>query len=383
MFQTDATMYAAIAIGIALACLSYGYVVYPWLVSSLPARTPRPARTTSPSVSIVLAARNAGAALAVKVGELRAADGDAEIVVVLDGPDINASEALRAVRDDRVILIELPHPLGKAQAINAGVSRSSGSVLVMTDARQRVARDAIPRLLNWLVSPDIGAVSGALQIRRSGRATLLDWYWVRERRLRAAEAAFDSAVGVSGALYAIKREYWRPLRPGLLLDDVAVGMEVVKAGARVAFAADAIVEDVPLGDESTEFARKVRTLTGNFQYVAWNPWTLLPWRNRIWWQFVSHKLFRLLTPLATATVLVGLAFFGSVGVAMVGSLVAAVLLATLLSGRTRLGNIASLAHVLRSAAMLHLALVLAAVNAVRGHWDVWTDPKRPTFGVDT
>ena len=44
-----------------------------------------------------------------------------------------------------------------------------------------------------------------------------------------------------------------------------------------------------------EFRRKVRTLTGVLQLCAWLPRLLVPIRNPVWVQFVSHKLLRLLT----------------------------------------------------------------------------------------
>ena len=53
-----------------------------------------------------------------------------------------------------------------------------------------------------------------------------------------------------------------------------------------------------------EFRRKVRTLSGNFQLVSRLPAALLPWKNPVWIQFVSHKLFRLLVPWALLTMLI-------------------------------------------------------------------------------
>ncbi len=47
-----------------------------------------------------------------------------------------------------------------------------------------------------------------------------------------------------------------------------------------------------------EFRRKVRTLSGNFQLLTRLPGALLPWRNPIWFEFVSHKVMRLLVPWA-------------------------------------------------------------------------------------
>src|SRR5207247_2276524 len=53
-----------------------------------------------------------------------------------------------------------------------------------------------------------------------------------------------------------------------------------------------------------EFRRKVRTLAGNFQLMTLLPASLLPWRNPVWWQWLSHKLLRLAVPWALVGMLV-------------------------------------------------------------------------------
>src|SRR6266446_388509 len=292
----------------ALHCV-YTYVAYPWIVSLLPARPPRPRAGPAPRlVSIVIAARDPGAPVAAKVGELLGTVSlDCEVVVVLDGPDPAALAALAEVADDRIKVRALERPQGKAAALNHAVAMARGDVLVFTDVRQRVARGALEHLVTDLASPDVGVVSGSLDIASSrGSDGLYDRYWRFERWLRMREAAWDSAVGVSGALYALKRELWSPLPPGLLLDDVWVPLQVVRAGKRVGFAPLAVATDVRSGSDATELARKVRTLTGNYQLIAWMPWVLHPGKNRLWWQFVSHKVLRLLTPLAVCCFVGGL-----------------------------------------------------------------------------
>jgi hypothetical protein len=51
-----------------------------------------------------------------------------------------------------------------------------------------------------------------------------------------------------------------------------------------------------------EFARKVRTLGGNYQLLEIAPW-LLTSRNPVRFEFVSHKLLRLAIPFALAAAL--------------------------------------------------------------------------------
>jgi hypothetical protein len=73
-------------------------------------------------------------------------------------------------------------------------------------------------------------------------------------------------------------------------------MEAVLAGHRVVFEPQARVWDAPPDRSAHEFRRKVRTLAGNYQLLAIKPSLLNPAQNRLWWQFVSHKLSRLLVP---------------------------------------------------------------------------------------
>jgi hypothetical protein len=62
--------------------------------------------------------------------------------------------------------------------------------------------------------------------------------------------------------------------------------------------------DRPAVDPGQERSRKVRTLAGNFQLLSLRPSLLNPVRNPILFQFFSHKLTRLLAPLALLAMLV-------------------------------------------------------------------------------
>ena len=91
---------------------------------------------------------------------------------------------------------------------------------------------------------------------------------------------------------------WRPLPADTILDDVLTPMRVVLAGCRVVFTERARAFDRAAVDADTEARRKMRTLAGNYQILALEPRLLLPWRNPVWLQYVSHKVGRLLVPYA-------------------------------------------------------------------------------------
>jgi hypothetical protein len=67
------------------------------------------------------------------------------------------------------------------------------------------------------------------------------------------------------------------------------------------FAPDALAFDRPARTAREEFVRKVRTIAGNFQLFAREPWLFDPRQNSLWLQTVSHKALRLTIPLLHAT----------------------------------------------------------------------------------
>jgi cellulose synthase/poly-beta-1,6-N-acetylglucosamine synthase-like glycosyltransferase len=129
-------------------------------------------------------------------------------------------------------------------------------------------------------------------------------YWSYEKWLRRHEAIVGSTLGVTGAIYAMRRALWRPLPADTILDDVMAPMRVVLAGSRVIFDGEARAYDEAAKDASTELRRKSRTLAGNFQLLAREPRLLVPFVNPVWVQFVSHKVGRLVVPYALVATLV-------------------------------------------------------------------------------
>ncbi len=123
-------------------------------------------------------------------------------------------------------------------------------------------------------------------------------YWRFEKWLRRQESRAWSTVGVTGAISAVRRELFRSVPAGTLLDDVYWPLQVALRGFRVLHDPRARARDRLPPRARDEFRRKVRTLTGNFQLINRLPAALLPWRNPVWFAYVSHKLCRLLVPWA-------------------------------------------------------------------------------------
>ena len=297
-----------------LALIAYVYAGYPVLlgvwakcVGNRRHTAVPPAPTALPFVSIIIAARNEARRLPARVENLLASDYPTDrlqIIVASDGSTDDTVEAL-ARFGGRVEVVTLP-PSGKATALNAAVARAIHPILVFADARQRFAPDAIRRLVSHFDDPGIGAVSGELVIDPSA-STIgegVGAYWAYEKWLRRREAIVGSTLGVTGAIYAMRRALWQPLPAETLLDDVLGPMRVVLQGYRVTFDSAAHAFDEAAKDAAAESRRKVRTLAGNFQILAQEPRLLVPFVNPVWLQFLSHKIGRLVVPYALVALLV-------------------------------------------------------------------------------
>lgn len=291
----------------------YVYLAYPALLALWARLAPRPVATgdTTPTVSIIIAARNEADRLGARIENLLSLDYPRslmQIIVVSDGSTDATADVLRRYGGavDTVYLT----PGGKARALNAGVARARHELLVFTDARQHFARDALRRLVAPFVDPAVGGVSGELVLdcedgsaRGAGITDGVGGYWRYEKWLRRHESLVGSMLGATGAIYALRRHLWQPLPEHTILDDVLAPMRAVLSSTRVVFEAGAYAFD-HAASAPTELRRKVRTLAGNVQILWLEPRLLNPFANPVWLQYLSHKVGRLLVPYALLALLV-------------------------------------------------------------------------------
>jgi cellulose synthase/poly-beta-1,6-N-acetylglucosamine synthase-like glycosyltransferase len=285
----------------------FGYALWLWVEAGLK-RQPILGHPTEPTISIIIAVRNEEVNLPTKLANLRLQDYPREklqIVVVSDGSTDRTASILEE-HGSMIKPILLDKSNGKAFALNEGVRHATGEILVFLDARQSVDVDALNELAWCFADPSVGAASGELVLETNsttGTSDALGIYWKIEKAVRKLESASGSVVGVTGAIYAMRRELFTQIPLGTILDDVFVPMHVALKGKRVVFQPSAIARDSIFSDKGKEFSRKVRTLTGNYQLLRTAPW-LLSVANPLLFRFISHKLLRLVVPLSLVLMLV-------------------------------------------------------------------------------
>jgi biofilm PGA synthesis N-glycosyltransferase PgaC len=290
---------------ISVAVIVYAYFLYPAIIVVWARLFPRriEKRYRHVPVSVVMAARNEEANISARIENLLAQEYPhalLEVVVVSDGSTDRTAELARQFTHHGVNVIECSSPVGKAAALNIGVASASHGIVVFADARQRFSSNAIAELVSVFHDESVGAVSGELILLSGEKAGEVHegvgLYWRYEKLIRRSESAVASVVGATGSIYAVRRRLYEPLEPHTLLDDFLVPMRIVLAGYRVIFIRAARAFDLSSPTAKREFSRKVRTLAGNFQAVAMEPRLLSARANPVIFQFVSHKLLRLVVP---------------------------------------------------------------------------------------
>jgi cellulose synthase/poly-beta-1,6-N-acetylglucosamine synthase-like glycosyltransferase len=296
-----------------LVLLVYTYLGYPlllWIWSGL-----RPKQADDgeymPVVTLLVVAHNEAGRIQERLENLLALDyprDRIEIILASDGSTDDTVARAGAYRQAGVVVMPFLSRRGKSAVLNDLIPKARGEIVVLADSRQRFEPGVLKALIAHFGNPSVGAVSGELILTGCSEGPAVKegvgFYWRYEKFIRRMESRVDSTVGVTGAIYAIRRDLFRPISDETILDDVLIPMKIAQQGFRVLFEPDARAYDPAATTAAVEFTRKVRTIAGNFQLFAREPWLLNPFRNRLWLQTISHKGCRLLCPLALGMVFV-------------------------------------------------------------------------------
>lgn len=295
-------MLASLLFLLAAGWVCYVLFGYPLLLMALTRKTPAPTakRFEPKTVTVLLAVHNGERWIRNKLESLLALDYPRELLRILVVSDGSTDQTVAITQEfgGRGVDCIAVRKGGKAMALNAGLERAKGEIILFTDVRQPLERQSLRELVAGFADPRVGVVSGELIIREGDSLAEdnVGLYWKYEKWIRIQLSRLDSVLGATGCIYAMRRELTRPLPPGCLLDDMFLPLCAFFQGYRVLLDTHARAYDEPVTLES-EFRRKVRTLAGVYQVIGYFPELLGP-RNRMWIHFVSHKFGRLLAPFA-------------------------------------------------------------------------------------
>jgi glycosyltransferase involved in cell wall biosynthesis len=297
---------------LSLVFLGLGTILYPlllWLAARVKFRPVQRNASCLPRLSVVIGCRNEEEFIARKIHNLLELDYPAdrlEVVLVSDG----STDRTEVIIDlflphPQLRLIALPQSQGDAQAWNTGAAAATGEVLVFTDARQLLKPDSFRALTASFADTGIGGVTGArIELstkdetgrKRRKKIKLKDLI----RRLRYAvktwETHIHSVTEVNEALFACRKELYRPLPAAFALPGFAALRQVVGQGYRVVFEPRALLYDTARYPLRREIERYGRIFFGYFQYLFGEKTAFTGTVRPIWWQLTLHNWVRLCFP---------------------------------------------------------------------------------------
>lgn len=293
-----------------LGLLTLSYVGYPLvmfllagLVQSLRdlryVCTRRGRRTAAPPalprVALLIAAYNEESVIAAKLKNCQELDYPAdrlEVLIGLDAPTDNTAEVASAGAGGPVRIIRFSERRGKLAVIRDLADSTSADVLVFSDANTMLDRDAVQRLARHFADPETGAGVGELRVlSHEGGGEMESLYWKYELALKFLESRLNCLMGANGAIYAVRRELFRPSRPWII-EDFQVPLAIRYDGYRVVYDPEAIASEEAAPTARAEFRRKVRIGTGAFQVMFGNLRFLNPFRGMPTFAYLCHKVLR-------------------------------------------------------------------------------------------
>ena len=165
-----------------------------------------------------------------------------EVLVLDDGSADHTAEVVRKAFADepRVTLMSFENS-GKARALNRGLAKAQGEVVVALDADTLFPSDTLAKLARWFADPKVGAVAGNALVGNR-RNLITRWqaleYVTAQNLERRALAALGAVTVVPGAVGAWRRTALDALGgypDDTLAEDQDLTIALQRAGWRVEF----------------------------------------------------------------------------------------------------------------------------------------------------
>ncbi len=284
----------------------YAYAGFPLVLAIAGLIRNRRVRKASitPSVSLIIAAYNEEDGITKKLEnslELDYPSDQLEIIIASDGSDDSTESIVKGYADKGIKLMSFPRR-GKIFALKDAISKSTGEILVFSDANTQFHRESIKKLVSNYADVDVGGVCGNQvhtdKLNSDNTAKGEKLYWGYDKWLKKMETLTGSIVSADGAIYSIRRELFQFPKSTSVTDDFAISTGVIEQGYRLVFEREALAAEDTMSGAKEEFGRKVRIMNRGLRGVYLRKNLLNP-LNYGFYSLVlfSHKLLRRLVPI--------------------------------------------------------------------------------------
>lgn len=284
--------------------VAYPYTIYPALLAALargdPRRRPTGDGGAAPPLTLIISAHDEKPVIREKLRNSASLDyppGKLEIIVVSDASTDGTDDVVREEQalDGRIRLLRQTTRRGKSAGLNGAVDMASGEIVVFSDANAIYGRRALRELVRPFSDPRVGYVVGAALYTCAGASAAAESegiYWRFELWLKRLESQLGCVVGGDGAIYAIRRSLFQPLRADDISDFVNP-LQIVARGYQGCFNGAARCYERPGGSFAEEFRRRRRIVNRSWRAVRrYAPLLQVRRDRRFIFMLLSHKVIR-------------------------------------------------------------------------------------------
>jgi cellulose synthase/poly-beta-1,6-N-acetylglucosamine synthase-like glycosyltransferase len=286
---------------VAAAILLQAYAGYPFsllLLRFVLGNRSRHARGEAlPVVSLVISAYNEEKVIRRKIEnslDLDYPKDRLEIHVVSDGSTDQTEAIVREFENRGVVLHALVGRRGKVAGLNDVIPGLRSDLIVMSDANSIYGRESLRHLVRHFADPRVGCVCGRLLYLNprgihSGRGERV--YWTYEGAVKRLESSLGSLLGANGAIYAYRRELFRPVDPLMFCDDV-IPVRIAIEGYLAIYDPEAPCTE-EAAEEAVERHRRARHASFGLRSMLFlMAQSFRRGRLRILYQCLSHRILR-------------------------------------------------------------------------------------------
>lgn len=332
-----------------------------------------------PNVTIVMATYNEEDIIKRKIKNIQEIDypKDKVEIIVVDSSTDSTRKIVRdwiETADIKVRLIEEESRKGLATALNMGYAAATGEVVIKNDVDILVAPQSIREIVKYFADPQVGAVTGALQITNASSTEI--GYKSLYAQLRLSESNLDSTY-IFEPFSAFRKTAIVPISTTSVADDCELALNIRKNGFKTVYSPTAIAYDNSPTKISQRLHQKSRRAQGHIRLILQNLDTLF---NRKYGKFGSivfpaNFFMMILSPwFILALVPLGLLFLSE----LFGLIPAAISILLLVMSAIAM-YVTSTPQALAGFIESQIALIVASFKlAVKGPDFMWTKETRTT-----
>ncbi len=189
-------------------------------------RGSHPGAVDAPAVALLISAYNEEAVIREKIENSLGLDypaGRLRIIIISDGSTDRTEEIATEYAGRGVEVRAFEGRQGKVACLNRVIPALEAEIVVMSDSNSLYEKDSIRRLVSHFSDPKIGCVCGRLRYvnpRQLAAGEGERLYWGYEGWIKRLESTLGSLLGANGAIYAYRRDLFRPVDPLMFCDDV-------------------------------------------------------------------------------------------------------------------------------------------------------------------